>query len=412
MTSQVCLVFPFFLQQTRWLVHRKFKFLRPGIHLVWYAHSQGVVRFYKIAFPRESLPSQQQVKWSQLKVGVLVLVALATLTALVFLMSGSTGGFLTGRITIISYFENSAGLKIGAPVNLEGVTIGTVKYIRIIPERKLTPVQVTMKVGKEYAPALHTDSKTSLDTIGVLGDTVVDIDSKFATGPPFQSGGELKTNETPNLSDVIKSSQGTIEQLNVILAKVDNLVDSLNGGRGTIGQLINDPTLYNKAVAAVNEIKTMADQISSGKGTIGKLISDDTLYNRFNDAAGHVENITKEVDAGHGSIGKVLKDDTLYNNLKQSTDSLNKILADVNAGKGALGLLAKDPKFAAKLNDTVTNLDTLLDNINKGEGTIGQLAKNPALYKHADEVMTNASDLIAAIRKNPKTYLTIHLKIF
>ena len=343
---------------------------------------------------------------------MLVLVALATLVALIFLMSGSTGGFWNGKLTIVSYFEDSAGLKVGAPVNLEGVTIGSVKAIRIVPQRKLTPVEVVMRVGKQYLPGLHTDSRSSLETIGVLGDTVVNIESKFATGPTVQNGAELKTNETPNLSDVIKSSQGTIEQLNLILGKVDNLVDSLNNGKGSIGQLIQDPTLYNKAVAAVNEIKTMADQISSGKGTIGKLISDDTLYNRFNDAAGHVENITKEVDAGHGSIGKVLKDDTLYNNLKQSTDSLNKILADVNAGKGGLGLLAKDPKFAKKLNDTVTNLDTLLDNINKGEGTIGQLAKNPDLYHHTDDLIQNSNKLIDAFRQNPKKYLTIQLKIF
>src|SRR5271154_2335869 len=306
--------------------------------------------------PRGSVPSQQEVQWSQLKVGVLVIVAVAALIALIFLMTGSTGGFLQGKIVLRSYFENAAGLKEGAPVNLEGYTVGTVTKIGIVPARKLTPVEVTFKVGAKYRDAVRTDSTSSLETIGVLGDTVVDINSKTATGPPVQNGAELKTNETPNLSDVIKSSQGTIEQLNVILAKVDNLVDSMNAGKGTIGQLINDPTLYNKAVSAVNEIKTMADQISSGKGTIGKLIADDTLYNRFNDTVGHVDNITKEVDAGHGSIGKMLKDDTLYNNLKQSSESLNKILADVNSGKGTLGLLAKDPQFAQKVNDTVTHL--------------------------------------------------------
>jgi len=358
------------------------------------------------------LPSQQQVQWSQLKVGVLVLVALATLVALIFLMSGNTGGFFTGKLTLISYFENSVGLKVGAPVNLEGVTIGSVKAIRIVPERKLTPVEVIMRVGKQYSPALHTDSKSSLETIGVLGDTVVNIDSKFATGPPLQNGAELKTNETPNLSDVIKSSQGTIEQLNTILAKVDNLVDSLNNGRGTIGQLINDPALYTKAVAAVNEIKDLADGMSSGKGSIGKLISDPTFYNRANAAMGNIEQVTTQLNEGHGTLGKMLKDETLYNNLRQSTESLNKILADVNAGKGSLGLLAKDPKFAAKLNDTVTNLNTLLDNINKGEGTLGQLAKNPALYHHTDDVMTNASKLLDAIRQNPKKYLSIKLHIF
>ena len=64
------------------------------------------------------MPSQQEVQWSQLKVGVLVIVALAALTALIFLMTGSTGGLFQGKIVLRSYFENAAGLKEGAPVNL------------------------------------------------------------------------------------------------------------------------------------------------------------------------------------------------------------------------------------------------------------------------------------------------------
>jgi phospholipid/cholesterol/gamma-HCH transport system substrate-binding protein len=358
------------------------------------------------------LPSQQQVQWSQLKVGVLVIVALCALTALIFLISGSSGGFWAGKITIISYFENSAGLKVGAPVTLEGVTIGNVKFIRIVPQRKLTPVEVTMRVGKQFSPALHTDSKSSLETVGVLGDTVVNINSKFATGPPLQNGGELKTTETPNLSDVIKSSQGTIEQLNTILAKVDNLADSLNSGKGSIGQLINDPTLYNKALQAINQIQALVDGMSNGKGSIGKLVADDTFYNRANDTVGHLQHITAQLDEGHGTIGKLLKDETVYNNLRQATQNINQLLADVNAGKGAIGLMAKDPQFAQKLNDTVTHLNSILAGVDKGEGTVGQLVKNPSLYKHADEMVSNASDLVTAIRKNPKTYLTIHLKIF
>ena len=37
------------------------------------------------------MPSQQEVKWSQLKVGVLVLVSLALLLVLLFLMTNNTG---------------------------------------------------------------------------------------------------------------------------------------------------------------------------------------------------------------------------------------------------------------------------------------------------------------------------------
>jgi phospholipid/cholesterol/gamma-HCH transport system substrate-binding protein len=358
------------------------------------------------------VPSQQEVQWSQLKVGVLVLVALSALTALVFLMSGNTGGFLAGKITVRSFFENSAGLKVGAPVNLEGVTIGTVKSVRIVPERKLTPVEVTMRIGKKFTPALHSDSKTSLETIGVLGDTVVDINSKFATGGPIQDNSELQTTETPNLSDVIKSSQGTIEQLNTILAKVDNLVDALNSGKGSIGKLINDPALYDRAIAALNEIQGLVDQVSNGKGSIGKLISDDTLYNRANATVGKLQDVANQIDSGNGTIGKLIKDETVYNNFRDATANLNSLLKDINAGKGSIGVLAKDPKFADKLNDTVTKLDSILNRVDSGEGTIGALMRNKDLYNHTDEMIQNTNNLITAVRQNPKKYLTIHLKIF
>ena len=171
------------------------------------------------------MPSQQEVHWSQLKVGVLVFAAILALTALVFLMSGSTGGIFSHKLTVRSYFENSAGLKPGGPVNLEGVTVGTVKTIRIASERKLTPVEVVMKISGKFASNIRQDSQASLETVGVLGDTVVNISSKSAQKGEIAENGELPTNETPSLSDVIKSSQGTIEQFNTILAKLDNLVD-------------------------------------------------------------------------------------------------------------------------------------------------------------------------------------------
>src|ERR1700733_5217948 len=123
------------------------------------------------------MPSQKEVRWSQLKVGLLVTTAGIALIALVFLMTGSVGGLFTPKIKVRTYFENAAGLQVGAPVSLEGVTVGTVTKIRIVssPDRRLTPVEVTMKIsGRRVAESLHSDSKASLSTIGVLGDTVVD----------------------------------------------------------------------------------------------------------------------------------------------------------------------------------------------------------------------------------------------
>jgi phospholipid/cholesterol/gamma-HCH transport system substrate-binding protein len=91
---------------------------------------------------------------------------------------------------------------------------------------------------------------------------------------------------------------------------------------------------------------------------------------------------------------------------------LNQILAQINSGKGSIGMLTKNQEFANKLDDTVTKLNSVLAQVDNGKGTIGKLMKDPALYNHADQLMSNSSDLVTAIRKDPKKYLTIHLKVF
>ena len=362
------------------------------------------------------MPSQQEVKWSQLKVGIIVLVSAVILTTLLFLMTSSSGlGFFSHKLTITTYFENAAGLKVGAAVNLEGVTIGTVKTVTVTtaPDRKATPVMVVMKIDSKYQPSLHTDSIAALTTVGVLGDTIVDLNSQTATGPELQDGGELKTLETPSIEDVVKASQGTIEQLNVILAKLNNVVSDLEAGKGSFGQLLTNPDLYNKLASATDQFQKLTVKLNSNDNTVGKFFNDHAqMYDHINDAVAKVDAITTDLQAGKGDAGKILKDEQLYNNLNQSLANLNSILADMQAGKGSAGMLLKDPTFAKKLNDTVSKTDDLITNINEGKGSLGKLAKDDTTANNLNKLLTNSSDLVTAIRQDPKKYLTIHLKIF
>jgi phospholipid/cholesterol/gamma-HCH transport system substrate-binding protein len=362
------------------------------------------------------MPSQQEVRWSQLKIGVIVLVSVVILTTLLFLMTSTSGlGFFSRKLTVTTYFENSAGLKVGAAVNLEGVTIGTVKTITVVttPERKLTPVQVVMKLDSKYQSSLHTDSTAALTTVGVLGDTVVAINSQIATGPALRDGDELKTLETPSIQDVVKASQGTIESLNVVLAKLNTVVDNMQSGKGSFGQLLTNPDLYNKFDAAADEVHTLSVKMNSNNNTVGKFFNDDAaMYNRLNDAIGRVDDITKNLQNGKGSAGKMLTDETLYNNLNQSLANLNSILADAEAGKGSAGMLLKDPTFAKKLNDTITQTDELVTAINSGKGTLGKLATDDAMYANLNKLLTETTSLVTTIRQDPKKYLSIHMRVF
>ncbi len=104
-------------------------------------------------------------------------------------------------------------------MTLEGVTIGNVTHMRVVPERNPNPVEVTMQVGERYLRDLHTDSAASITAAGVLGDSYVDIDSTHATGPPPANNAELKTSGAPTIQSVISSSQVSIEKINQLMGK-------------------------------------------------------------------------------------------------------------------------------------------------------------------------------------------------
>ena len=364
---------------------------------------------------RFCLPSQTEVRWSQLKVGSIVLVSSLLLCLLLFLMTSAAGiAFFQKRIVVHSFFDNASGVKEGAPVSLEGVTIGEVAHVQITtdPARRLTPVEVTMKLSPRFRGSLHKDSVAYLETTGVLGDTVVDISSKNATGPEIRGGDELPTKDVPSIQDVVASSQATIQNLNSIMPKLNDIATSLDSNKGTAGKFINDPQLYNRAVDIVNQLQTLAANLNKGKGTAGKLLTDDSIFNNLKDTTARLDSLATGLSTGKGSAGKLLTDDTLYNNLNTTLNQANAMLAQINSGKGGLGLLIKDQAFADHLNDTVAKLDLLLTNVDSGKGTLGKFATDDAAYDNLNKLLANADQLVTMIRTDPKKYLTIHMKIF
>jgi phospholipid/cholesterol/gamma-HCH transport system substrate-binding protein len=338
-------------------------------------------------------------------------VATITLGILIFLMTGSTGLF-TQKIMLRAYFDSAGGLRVGAPVRLQDVDIGNVQSIRIVRDRKSTPVEVRMKVGTRYKFNLRKDSIVSLNTAGVLGETYVDIDSTHAVQALVGDGDELRTEEKPELNDVIKSTQTTMMNVQILLQRADNILSTVENGQGTIGKLLKDDELYRRVNSTVREFQGIAQQINSGNGSIGKFLYDDQLYNKANATVDKLNGLLDEVNAGHGSIGKLMKDEALYNNARDLTAKANHLIDGVNAGKGTLGKLAKDEALAAKIDSTVTRLNLIAERLEAGQGAAGKLLKDPALYDNANSMLVESRSLIQAIREHPKTYLTIHLKLF
>ena len=361
------------------------------------------------------MPSQKQLRWAQLRVGLTVVFAAVVLAFLVFLMSGTTGLF-TPTLHYVCYTDSAGGLRNGAPVRLQSVDIGNVEKIRIVNHHDATgasmPVEIVMKVNAKFQPFIHTDSQVLLSTAGVLGETFINIDSTQAKGAVASNNSELLSKEVPDIQDVVRSSQSTLQNVNILVNRLDRIVTAVEDQKGSVGKLIYDKQLYDNLNSSVAQVNGMLNDINNGRGSLGKLINDDTLYTRASATIDKLNSIADSADSGTGTLGKLIHDPSLYDNANQTLAKANQLMDGINRGEGGLGKFAKDPVFAKKLDLLVTNLSTISAELQGGQGTAGKLLKDPSLYNNANQMLVDSRGLIAAFRENPKKYLSIKLHIF
>ncbi len=362
------------------------------------------------------MPSQRQIQWSELRVGLVVLFASITLGVLIFLMTGATGLF-TQKITLFAYFDNAEGLRVGAPVRLAGVDIGNVTDIRVVPSRLESPVQVSMKVNTKYQKAMLSTSVATLSTAGVLGETFVDIltpapEPGSPQGQVLQDNAVLNAQQTPALQDVVRASQTTLANVEVLVRRMDRIVAQIESGKGTIGEFIYDEQLYNRLNAMVNNVDSIVASINQGRGTIGKLIVNDELFNQANTAVAKLNAIVDSIQNGEGTAGKLIKDPTLYNNANATLAKADRIMNKIDQGNGPVGKLINDPQLAQRLDTAITQLSEITSKINSGQGTLGKLAVDPSVFDNTNQMLVETRHLVQAIRQNPRRYLTIHFQIF
>src|SRR5205085_703069 len=123
-----------------------------------------------------------------------------------------------------------------------------------------------------------------------------------------QDGYKLPILDRPDIMDIVRSSQSTLQNINSLVLRLDRIIGTIENGQGSIGKLISDPGLYNRLNATLQQVQGMVNDISSGKGSVGKLIYSDDLYNRLNGSIDKLNKIVDDINAGQGTVGMLLKE--------------------------------------------------------------------------------------------------------
>jgi len=345
------------------------------------------------------MPRTRSLAFSELKIGILAVAAIAIATMVIFMLGGE-GGFFWQHVYLKARFHNAAGLKSGAPVRLAGVEVGAVSGLEFAGPM----VDVTFTVSKNFRSRITDQSEATLGSMGLLGQATVDITAS-STGRPVPEWGYIRTRPAPAFADLTATANQGLEQ-------AGELLQGLRTGRGTVGQLFTNDELYKELDQFLAAAQEVTANLNRGRGTIGALMKDRAAYDNLDASLRNLQQITASINAGEGTLGRFLHDEQMAGSLKSTAANVDSLTGRLNRGEGSAGKFLTDATLFNRINSISGRLDDLTTKLNAGEGTAGQLLKNREVYDNLNSAVNELKALIADIRRDPKKYLNVKVSIF
>jgi phospholipid/cholesterol/gamma-HCH transport system substrate-binding protein len=358
------------------------------------------------------MPQRQRLTWAQLRVGIMVIVSLAILAIGIFFISGQVG-FFSRRYTLKAYTSEAGGLREGAQVRLAGVAVGNLRRIQISPyHERARGVELVMSVARTYQKEIRADSRATIETVGLLGESYVNLTRGSPSQEVIPDGGVLKSSEEADIKRVVQNANDVIVNLRVLSAKFNDIAGQIQSGKGSLGKVVYDQTLYNRLNKTTDTLDRMVTRIDQGQGTLGKFLTDETLYNTALGTVDRLNKVADDLQHGQGSLAKFISDPSVYNNVNHLVTQANSLVDNINQGHGTLGKLAKDPQLYDRMNHSFDQFDKISSRMAEGQGTLGKFSTDPTLYNNLSESSKSLKDFLTEFRKSPKKYLTLKLRMF
>lgn len=346
------------------------------------------------------MPRTKSLAWSQLKIGIIGVIAIALAMALILAVGGQAG-FWWERYTLKTRFANAAGMKPGAVVRLAGKDIGKVTSVDFAGRE----IEIGMDIHEDVQPLITTESRASMGSLSLLGEPIVEI-SAATSGTPLENGSYVPSvAASGSITEVAATAQTTLGEANKIL-------EGITQGKGSVGKLFTDEQLYADTTSLVNAAEAVVRDMQRGRGTLGQLSQNPAAYKSLETSLRNLEAVTARINRGEGSIGKLLNDEALANSLSSASANMDAITGRLNRGEGTAGKLLTDDALFNRMNELTGRFEKLAAGLEAGEGTAGALLKDKQLYENMNKTVAELSGLVAEIRKDPKKYLNIRVSIF
>lgn len=323
-------------------------------------------------------------------VGTFFILSLAALGVMVLSLSSESGLFAR-QYQIYGNFDNVQGLLPGAPVWMAGKEVGRVQAVEFTEFGSQQPILVSMRINRSIQNRLRTDSLATVGTIGVLGDSYIEIRPGSPEGAVLIDGETVPALSPTNLYAVLARGTEALDNVSELARNLNRVVSD-----------VREEGVVAKAASAVSAASGIILEIEGGSGFLHSVIYDNYAgggVESIQRSLASLENILHEVQTGRGILNSLIYvgdvDDagTSASNIQHTLASVADILAEIQSGDGLLHALIYDPetgRMSQEASVAIGRLNEILEKIENADGTLGLLVSDPKLYEDLTKLLGGA----------------------
>ena len=309
----------------------------------------------------------------ELKVGALVVVALAILIGFVVVL----GDYSCSRRAILYVdFQNSGGLRRGAPVKISGVTVGKVADLQLWGGRrdkehgnKKVQVRAVLSLSPKALALLHEDATFRVQTLGVLGEKYVEVWPGSEGRPKLSEGAVVDGAPPATLESLIAGKGATLmadlatffsENRQNIAAILDNLKTITHELKENLPPtLVQARQALDKASRAAeradNILRSVEKALGDGRDVRATLAAARSISRSLErDVISHLAVAAKNAAEASAKAKELL--DTVGPDVERAARSLRKTVQGLADGRGTIGALLQDKELYDDMIDLMKDL--------------------------------------------------------
>lgn len=284
---------------------------------------------------------------NELKVGLLSLLAVASLVVVTVKIAGDKGGF-GSFVPYRTIVKDASGIYENSTIKVAGITAGKINSIELSGSQALIKFEVSEKIKVTKYSTLR------IKSVGFLGDKYIDIYLGDPNAERLEPGSLLTSETGAGFEELGKDASEVLKDVKIISRSIrEALYDEK--GNNLVSKLMNDISDFSKSAKE-----------------IGSSIKEIVLANeeKFQDIIDNIDRLTDQIayETDRGAEGSMMNDlsdiKPIMANLERTSNDLKIIMADVKAGKGTVGKLLRDDEVVDQVNITLAGVNRIVNRIN------------------------------------------------